>query len=189
MLARMISKTWLTKSDDEDVIGDVMEHSGKPLFIDRDGERFRYVLDYMRDGPTISLPVTVSKDGFLMDLDFFGFENVNPTLVSALTSYAVYMDTVEKMEKFDSKGVMEQNCSELAHYCFLRFKFSGSLSVYMKEHNAKDFHRPNHIKYNDKVKFDGLKKFVEQRIYRGHTSDTTCLNKYLKEYDLQYKKN
>jgi hypothetical protein len=37
MLARMASKTWQTDPE-------------AAMFVDRDGERFRYILDYMRDG-------------------------------------------------------------------------------------------------------------------------------------------
>ena len=48
MLARMASEYWTNP-----------RHSGteaNPLFIERDGERFRLVLDYMRDGGSVSLP-------------------------------------------------------------------------------------------------------------------------------------
>ena len=48
MLARMVSKTWLSEEEDN-------ERKDEPLFIDRDRERFCYVLDFMRDGPTVSL--------------------------------------------------------------------------------------------------------------------------------------
>jgi len=68
MLARMVSETW-------------QDDSEATLFIDRDGERFRYCLDYMRDGK-VSLPLTVSKGAFLQDLDYYGFEDVDPNLVN-----------------------------------------------------------------------------------------------------------
>jgi hypothetical protein len=56
MLARMVSDTWLNGNQKE------------PLFIDRNGERFQYCLDYMRDGPEVALPIAVPKYAFLKDL-------------------------------------------------------------------------------------------------------------------------
>ena len=82
MLARMVSEAW--NSDDS---GDESDKDKKELFIDRNGERFQYVLDYMRDGSDVSLPVLVSKEGFLKDLEYFGFENVNPTNVFSSSNY------------------------------------------------------------------------------------------------------
>eukprot|EP00588_Corethron_pennatum_P017250 CAMPEP_0194307088 /NCGR_PEP_ID=MMETSP0171-20130528/3973_1 /TAXON_ID=218684 /ORGANISM="Corethron pennatum, Strain L29A3" /LENGTH=407 /DNA_ID=CAMNT_0039058977 /DNA_START=65 /DNA_END=1288 /DNA_ORIENTATION=+ len=49
------------------------QHEKTKLFIERDGERFRYVLDYLRDG-RLSLPVTVSKDALLKDLEYYGLQ-------------------------------------------------------------------------------------------------------------------
>ena len=55
MLARMTSETW---QKDPEVT----------LFIDRDSDRFRFCLDYMRDGE-VWLPLNVPKEGILLDLD------------------------------------------------------------------------------------------------------------------------
>lgn len=48
-----------------------------PIFIDRDGDRFAYCLDYMRDNGTVYLPETVSKTAILRDLEFLGFEDIH----------------------------------------------------------------------------------------------------------------
>ena len=90
MLTRMVSETWLGEEENN-------EGKDEPLFIDRNEERFRYVLDFMREGPKDSLPVTVSKEGFLRDLDYFCFDNVNPDDVSICSSSSVYMDTAKKI--------------------------------------------------------------------------------------------
>jgi hypothetical protein len=67
MLARMASKTWQTDPE-------------AAMFVDRDGERFRCILDYMRDGK-VHLPLTVAKGALLLDLEYFGFENVDPACI------------------------------------------------------------------------------------------------------------
>ena len=61
MLARLISDRW---------------HKSKPneaIFIDRDGELFRYVLAYMRDKKAY-LPLSVSKGSVTQEFAYFGFD-------------------------------------------------------------------------------------------------------------------
>lgn len=62
MLARMASKTW-------------QENQKAVMFIERDSERFRYCLDYMRDGK-VHLSPAVSKEALLADLEYFGFQDI-----------------------------------------------------------------------------------------------------------------
>lgn len=57
MLSRLVSDMWLHDPEEE-------------IFIDRDGTHFRYVLEYLTYGE-VNLPLDVSKDSFLMDLDFY----------------------------------------------------------------------------------------------------------------------
>lgn len=64
MMARLTSDNW---SQSDGVI------STKSLFIERDGERFRYCLDYMRDGGIVHLPPTVPKASLLQDFEYYGF--------------------------------------------------------------------------------------------------------------------
>jgi len=62
MIARLVSKEW---NNDEDTNNDNV------VFIDRDGHRFRYVLDYMRD-QEINLPMTESLQAIKKELVYFG---------------------------------------------------------------------------------------------------------------------
>jgi hypothetical protein len=62
MLARMISDEWSNKD-------------GQEVFIDRNGPRFQYVLDYMRDQKA-ALAMNVTKESILTELEYFGFQNV-----------------------------------------------------------------------------------------------------------------
>lgn len=66
MLARYASDTWFPKGENNDETD-----TSSPLFIERNGERFQYVLDYMRDG-VLDIPITVSKDAMIRDLSYFG---------------------------------------------------------------------------------------------------------------------
>jgi hypothetical protein len=75
MLARIASETW-------------QEDRTATIFIDGDVERFRYVLDYLRTG-SILLPLTVPKPAILKDLEYYGFENVNPNDIDGWGSSSV----------------------------------------------------------------------------------------------------
>lgn len=72
MLARITSDTWSQQRAQSDGGGGV-KLDDEPIFLERDGGRFRHVLDYMRDGGRIHLPHTVCREAFLRDLDYFGF--------------------------------------------------------------------------------------------------------------------
>lgn len=67
MLTRMASEAW-------------QENPNDTLFIERDGRRFAYVLDFMRDAK-VSIPAAVgggiTKASVLDELTYFGFENVD----------------------------------------------------------------------------------------------------------------
>lgn len=58
MLSRLVSDTWLENPESE-------------VFIDRDGDIFSYILNYLRYGEVV-LPHNMPKEGFLRDLDFYG---------------------------------------------------------------------------------------------------------------------
>jgi hypothetical protein len=57
MLAKMISETWDNEPD-------------KPMFIDRDGDLFAQVLNYLRYG-SIELPVSIPTAMFHRELDYY----------------------------------------------------------------------------------------------------------------------
>ena len=66
MLAKLISETWEKEPD-------------KPVFIDRDGEKFAHVLDYLRYG-SIELPPSIPRSTFERELDFYGITASNSSV-------------------------------------------------------------------------------------------------------------
>jgi len=63
MLAKSASERWQDDSDSD-------------IFIERDGEMFRHVLSYLRDG-RVDLPLTIRKKGLLSELKYYGVEDVD----------------------------------------------------------------------------------------------------------------
>jgi hypothetical protein len=62
MLAKSASQVWQADPESE-------------IFMERNGIRFQYVLDYLRDG-MVFLPVTESKEALIHDLNYFGINAI-----------------------------------------------------------------------------------------------------------------
>lgn len=62
------------------------------IFIERNGNRFQYVLDYMRDGKVV-LPVTESKESLLADLEYYGVEADESEVSDTSTKQAICLES------------------------------------------------------------------------------------------------
>ena len=92
MLAQSASENWQKDPNEE-------------IFIERNGLRFQFVLDYLRDGH-VNLPGSVSKAALLTDLKFYGFESVKDgAIVEQISTFsfgniaALSMDVRKKWER------------------------------------------------------------------------------------------
>jgi BTB/POZ domain len=173
MLARMVDMKWQQKQHGNKAADD----DNDALYIDRNGDRFQYVLDYMRDRQ-VSLPMTVSMSAFRQDLDYFGFDNAQessssitvgtPAEASAL--FATLIGNVHAdLDKFDelivasksmTKTLVQQKFSlKMAHGIFGR-------SASMQEDGRHTIHVPRD---------DG-------QIAMDYRCDCRYLKEYLKNY-------
>ena len=96
--------------------------SENPMFIDRDGDKFGHVLDYLRYG-SIELPVTIPQAMFQRELDYYGIAAV----VGSVTQE-------KKKTLGDIIGEMTQqkqdhNIFALAAVYFDRYKVLGYKSI------------------------------------------------------------
>lgn len=91
MLAKMVSEKWHKENGQE------------PLFIDSNGERFQYILDWYRNG-RIDLPKTISVDAIRNEASFFGLpENVVIEESHSVDHYASsLLDTVHRLRRLRS---------------------------------------------------------------------------------------
>lgn len=129
ILARMTSEVWRGADDD------------KPIFIDRDGETFRYCLDYMRDGH-VSIPITVSKGALIKDLNYYGFTDIDEGAIECDGStglafahmYRRFRDLEKEGEALQTKG----DFMLLAAECAKRRLNNRDASAWCKFYHDKD---------------------------------------------------
>eukprot|EP00957_Ditylum_brightwellii_P117405 8954625-Ditylum_brightwellii.AAC.1 len=122
MLARISSEQWQKDPEAE-------------IFIDRDGDRFRYCLDYLRDGSVV-LPATVSKKALLQDLVYYGVEdvdegNIDDGLERGLRCATYMLKAAKESNSIIAAMRKENKCLEAAIDIFHCFKKTESLHFSM----------------------------------------------------------
>ena len=74
------------------------------IFIDRNGERFQYVLDYMRDS-SVELPATITRAQFIKDLEYLGIdvrtESITVFVPMAVDLWELWGQSEERLAKRD----------------------------------------------------------------------------------------
>ena len=89
------------------------------MFIDRDGDKFSHVLNYLRYG-SIELPATVPQAMFQRELDYYSIEAADGTITQTKTrSLCELMNNTTEENKIVSQKEM---CMSLAMVCFTRFQ-------------------------------------------------------------------
>jgi BTB/POZ domain len=145
---------------DEDSDFDSLQKSiVKHIFIDRDGYRFSYVLDYMRDDGKVILPVSISKEAFINELTHYGFEVINtdsisvsdtlpksdglPSSVGAKTESSAY-NAVQELQKLEINYTnkmkdleMQKDCLLLAHECYCQYFAKGNLRIEINQYGDR----------------------------------------------------
>jgi len=81
-----VSKSLLKRFPDTLLAQKASDESETPIFIDRDPDRFAYCLDYMRDGGKLHLPEVITKSSILQELGYFGFGDIDESLINDETS-------------------------------------------------------------------------------------------------------
>jgi hypothetical protein len=90
----------------------------------------------MRDAGEVSLPFTVSKEAFMKDLLYYGFENVNPkniVVAGSVVAFKASYDHIDAILDSEERVTLRYMYRMLAHYCVRRFRMTGSLRVYIHQ--------------------------------------------------------
>jgi hypothetical protein len=123
--------------DDDD---EEEEEDDESIFIDRDPQIFRHVLNYLRDQKVI-LPITIDKNTFLSELSFYGIYNTTTMMdddgsVSKeeeriLNNITVSNQGANVYSVLQINGLIlsmekEEYCIRFARFCIVQFKDYGS---------------------------------------------------------------
>ena len=73
MLRKITSDTWNQNNCDDGGGNKRRKIEAGEIFIERDGGRFKYVLDFMRDG-TVTLPPSIPRQQLVKDMEYYGID-------------------------------------------------------------------------------------------------------------------
>jgi hypothetical protein len=98
MLAKICSDTWnnSSKTDDDEDAGSGDESE---IFIERDGERFRYVLDFMRDG-SVQIPLSIPRGQVVMDLEYYGIGYADESITLSVADPKDLFHSLERYKEY-----------------------------------------------------------------------------------------
>jgi hypothetical protein len=108
MLARSASKEWNSDNTGE-------------IFMERNGTRFEFVLDYLRDRK-VSLPPTVSKVALLDDLEYFGIQNIDEASIDEVSHTGLHFSSSSMYLHRELETMQfNEDCSAVARACIQHF--------------------------------------------------------------------
>lgn len=168
MLANMVSQRWQQDSNDN-----------SPLFIDSDGHRFRYVLDWMRHGE-VYLPVTESYDAFRRDLGFYGFQNVEDSSIIAGTLEGGQILTTTSSNLYEENDALEE--AIMVHK-----KKINEIELHQKSNNTAHqlFVRSSSVKEGDTVKISLIAQDEKTQAFFSFKYDMDYLRNRLEQHGLK----
>ena len=166
MLATMISDRWQHHDDDNDDDTNDGTTTDKVLFIDRNGHRFQYVLDYMRDQHVHS-PMGVTGASIRKELEYFGFVNVPPDIIDVSNcnldaAKQVFManrksEVIVKGCKTGIEDLMNSSESEIiANYVYQEYMKKGSLRLDLTQSS-------------NKIAYGAMRRLLNREIDRDQT--------------------
>lgn len=175
MIYKAASETW-------------MQENSEPIFIERDCDRFHYVLDYMRDG-YCSLPYHTTIDAVLNELSYFGFDKVDPEKMTvkyypsvAASIIATYYQKHPMLIKKLGLEILNLNreimFTNFAFACFDCYIKTSKLEMNMSSQEFEKYGRfVTHNSYGELVASTGPSEIFEQN---------SLLKKCAAEFDLEF---
>lgn len=169
MLSRLVSKTW-------------QQDPNKSVFIDRDGDVFAQVLNYLRYG-SITLPGNIAKDMFLRDLDFYGIVPEEGSVRSASEGWASNVDKryneINDHEDQLKQLKLENEIDFLANYCAGKYVSPGAAN---ERGSVKIFQPGKNYDKDKEILWNAVQKVYDKWGFVGDNEEV--LSKALMKYGL-----
>ena len=108
------------------------------IYMDRNGDQFQYVLDYLKHNGHVVLPLHVSKEGFIAELEYFRVTDVDKHLIVhdvGGTSQSIECARAEMQAKVSS-WILDCDIVALAHECassYLKYGFHKRITIHSPE--------------------------------------------------------
>lgn len=148
MLGRLISDEWQANSNDE------------PIFVDRNGDLFAFVLDYLRYG-SVELPHNVPRSNFLRELDFYGVCVIDEADIKQDSS----VEALQRLKQNVAEAEMNHDMFLIAVHAYHQF-MTGNAAFFMYDADKDDI---------------GLKRNPSEYATE-YFSASNALQSYLKDY-------
>jgi BTB/POZ domain len=120
------------------------------IFVDRNGERFQYVLDYMRDS-RVELPLSIPRGQFVLDMEYFALDYDDSNITLSVASPRDLFHSLGRFrDYFEEKSVeiearyMSVACEKLANDIAKEY-FSQYLEPKYSPNNSPGFFSPTKI--------------------------------------------
>jgi hypothetical protein len=69
------------------------------IYIERNGERFQYVLDYLRDG-SVQLPLSIPRGQLVMDLEYYGIDYADESITLSVADPKDLFHSLERYQEY-----------------------------------------------------------------------------------------
>ena len=172
MLARLVSDTWQSVKDSDMV---------PSLFVDRDGDRFAYVLDFLRYGH-VKLPYNISKDLLILDLDFFGIEGATDETITVGHDYYCHVSKVSEMYRMKAKLLAQVQEIEVQiqeiDYTLATITLSSRYFEKCAELGSLSFTCSVREGIDDKGEMSKLRKQLNKKTTKAFIMVNECLKEY-----------
>jgi BTB/POZ domain len=105
----------------------------REIFIDRDSNRFSFVLDYMRNNGIVELPLNISRNIFLNELEYYGFDvqTIAPDCTTCTIPTCEAIKCIHDVHQKFFDRLRVQDYSILAYACFCEYLYKRSLDLVM----------------------------------------------------------
>ena len=165
MLARLASDEWQEGKVDY-----------QPMFVERDAERFKFVLDFMRDGQ-VSIPATssITKQSLLKEFEYYGVAGAPTDLAAAVHVEFSTREACKEVARALKMRKEDTSQEQLRRECDKKIVVGIIFQAWVKSEMQKGF-------CIRAVAYSGIEKDAIENVIRVRVQDSTASgNQYLEE--------